>query len=476
MADKRLRELERRWRESGRAEDEAAYLRERVRAGAGSGARSQDDEALGRELAALVEGSQVPGMALALVRPAGAVAFATSGPVTPETLFPLCSTSKVVTALALLELDDREVLPRHRPVCELVPWLTPPALDEESRAGLTLSALLAHTGGISDEAAPPRAMDLVAYGRDFLPRLSAIASPGEVFWYSNAGFNLAGLVAQEATGTSFDRLVRELVLDPLGMERSTFEPSPTAARARPAFGEGLGPEEPCGWPSGGLHANIRDLARMGAALLQPRRGAPLSEWVIERQALVRADAVTAGVRHYGQGLGLGCQRSLEVRTHGGGAGAYGSAFALVPALGLGVVALFAHPAGHAVAAEALSRAIGEASGTHSLRGEYELAAPRDGVFWSADRQRLELSFQGEQVLARRGGQEVVLGRASRQLFRGEGLTVGLVPWLPGGHGPRFVMLDAHGLGFVSAVPYRREGDGWPPPRSKSSARWPAVRR
>ena len=33
MSDARLRELERRWRESGSTEDEAAYLRERVRVG-----------------------------------------------------------------------------------------------------------------------------------------------------------------------------------------------------------------------------------------------------------------------------------------------------------------------------------------------------------------------------------------------------------------------------------------------------------
>ncbi len=33
MSDSKLRELERRWRETGSVEDEAAYLRERVRVG-----------------------------------------------------------------------------------------------------------------------------------------------------------------------------------------------------------------------------------------------------------------------------------------------------------------------------------------------------------------------------------------------------------------------------------------------------------
>lgn len=469
MADQRLRELERRWRESGDPADEAAYLRARVRSGAGRGAASQDDAALAASLLALVEGAQVPGLALALVRPTGPVVCATSGPVTPETLFPLCEATMVVTALALLELEARERLDRHQPFAQLVPGLTPPGLDDEARAQLTLAALLAHTGGIGEDEARPAGQDLAAWARERAPRLPAIARPGEVFWHSRAGFDLAGLVAQAVTGTRFDRLVRELITGPLGLQSLTFEPGRAAGeRARPARGEGLGPELASAWPSIGLHGSLLDLARLAAVLLQRERSGaegPVSQWVIERQALVRADAVTGGARHYGQGLALGCLRNLEVRQQGGQAGTYGSAFALVPALGLGVVALFAHPAGRQVADRALSLAIGQASGTHALRAEYELPPTQPGVYWSAARERLELFAEGDALLVGRSGRTHPLARASRQLWTGEaGLTLGLVPWLAPEPGPRFVMLDERGGGLAAAVPYRREGPGWPPGR------------
>lgn len=471
MADLRLRELERRWRESGDPADEAAFLRARVRSGSGRGLSGHDDAALAASLLALVDEARVPGLALALVRPTGPAVCATSGPTTPETLFPLCEASMVITALVLLELEARQALDRHQPLAQLVPGLTPPGVDDDARAQLNLAALLAHTAGVGEDEARPAEQDLAAWARERAPRLPAVAGPGEVFWHSQAGFDLAGLVAQAVTGTRFDRLVRELISEPLGLPSITCEPGRSGReRASPAFGEGLGPELASRWPSSGLHGSLLDLARLAAVLLQRERSAdgPVSQWVIERQALVRADAVTSGTRHYGQGLALGCLRNLEVRSQGGQAGAYGSALALVPALGLGVVALFAHPAGQAVFDRALALAIGQASGTHALRAEYELPPPRPGVYWSAARERLELRLDGEDVLLVRGHRAHPLARASRQLFTGEqGLTLGLVPWLPAGPGPRFVMLDERGAGLRAAVPYRREGPGWPTGRRAS---------
>ena len=57
MSDERLRELERRWKETGSVEDEAAWLSERVRAGELTEERLRLAAALGQPAAVAASGS-----------------------------------------------------------------------------------------------------------------------------------------------------------------------------------------------------------------------------------------------------------------------------------------------------------------------------------------------------------------------------------------------------------------------------------
>ncbi len=78
MSDARLRELERRWRESGAVEDEAALLRERLRQGALGSSRLELAADLGHPGAASALG-RAPASAAALVDPGWAVRTAAAG-------------------------------------------------------------------------------------------------------------------------------------------------------------------------------------------------------------------------------------------------------------------------------------------------------------------------------------------------------------------------------------------------------------
>ena len=46
--------------------------------------------------------------------------------------------------------------------------------------------------------------------------------PGQQFNYSNGGYTLLQLVIEEVTGDSFAAYMEREVLDPLGMDRSSF--------------------------------------------------------------------------------------------------------------------------------------------------------------------------------------------------------------------------------------------------------------
>jgi CubicO group peptidase (beta-lactamase class C family) len=91
--------------------------------------------------------------------------------------------------------------------------------------------------------------------------------------YSNAGYVVAGLIAEEASGESWEHLVRQYVLDPAGMKNSGFGWPATDARPHQPHGhfyedsdfrpQGVD-EYSLGYfmaPAGDVHTSIGDLAR-----------------------------------------------------------------------------------------------------------------------------------------------------------------------------------------------------------------------
>jgi len=47
--------------------------------------------------------------------------------------------------------------------------------------------------------------------------------PGKDFSYSNSGYYLCGMIIEKVTGKPYEQVVRELILEPLGMGSSGFD-------------------------------------------------------------------------------------------------------------------------------------------------------------------------------------------------------------------------------------------------------------
>jgi len=198
---------------------------------------------------------------------AGVTSVDAPAPVTPDTLFMIGSTTKTVTATALLALVDRGTLELDTAVVDLMPGLA--MADASVTASLTLRHLLTHTGGFEgdvddDELWGPTALADSVATFDSLPQHSR---PGAAFSYSNAGLRLAGRLLEVVTGTSYEQAVRDLVLSPLGMTQSHYLPWEVWSRPH-AVGhvvEEKGPAVAHTWgmgrsaaPEGGLVSSIRD--------------------------------------------------------------------------------------------------------------------------------------------------------------------------------------------------------------------------
>ena len=177
-------------------------------------------------------------------------------PMTKDTLFRLASSSKPVTAAAILMLVEEGRLKLTDPVGKYIPEFknskvaiefvrgAVPMSDQAPANGerfytipanheITIIDLLTHTsglaaGGITDadfqsllKARKPT--DTLA---DFIPRIGALPldyQPGTQWRYSGrAAFDTLGRIVEIASGMSFDQFLRQRLFEPLGMNDTSF--------------------------------------------------------------------------------------------------------------------------------------------------------------------------------------------------------------------------------------------------------------
>jgi CubicO group peptidase (beta-lactamase class C family) len=152
-------------------------------------------------------------------------------PATADTLYGIGSITKSFVAIGIMQLVEEGKISLDDPVSQHVPF-------ELGMPGkpITIHHLLTHSLGI-----PSLATSSVALGRGLgldigIPLGSAedfyrlvngaqdevVADPGERFFYHNAAWRMLGHVIQEKSGMPFHRYLKEKVIDPLDMQRTTL--------------------------------------------------------------------------------------------------------------------------------------------------------------------------------------------------------------------------------------------------------------
>lgn len=408
-----------------------------------------------------VESTPVSAMALAIIQTGEFIFERGFGneDVSPDTVFPSCSTGKTITATAIMRLVEDGRLELDRPVTEYVPELRYPEGGDASR--VTLRQLLSHTSGLSSDPVVPdgyRTDPATALAHQVLeevPHYQAIA-PGEALIYSNPGFSIAGYAASLVSEKPFPDLVDELVLQPLGMTSTSFDPSSSlSAEVKSTLREDFLSERlPNGYPAGGAVTTVRDLGKLAMCYL--RGGLDiLRPETVELMHSVHADAYCRDPRRYGLGFDVESHRGHKLVSHGGGGSGCGSAFVLCPEQDLAVICLFNHPAGYGVRARDILDSL--------LEWEDEVRDAIDEVFFDGRFRAVFDNVSGyprEIETSRTGGKPYVVidGNRRRLIPYSDGVyvtednnaSVGFVP-----DGP-YALLDLAGIGLVSTLPYRSE--------------------
>lgn len=177
----------------------------------------------------LLEKWKVPGIAIATWRD-GEVESAAFGKAnlepgqaaTPETLFQIGSITKVFTATAVMQLVDGWRVDLDAPVTRYLPDFR--LSSKEATEALKVRHLLTHYTGFWGDDFSDRGSgdDALTKAVGALASIRQLTMPGENWAYCNAGFQVLGAILEKFHNKPVEDVIRDRVLKPLGLERSTF--------------------------------------------------------------------------------------------------------------------------------------------------------------------------------------------------------------------------------------------------------------
>src|SRR6185437_11411343 len=274
-------------------------------------------------LAPIIQKYDIPGMAAAVMRDGELVALGVAGVRArgkPERIaaadrFHIGSDTKAMTAMLCGILVDEGKLKWDQTLGETFPELKK-SMNPQYQA-VTLEQLLTHRGGAPGElekdelwgklwqhkGTPTSARRLLLRGVTSKP---PEAAPGTKFIYSNAGYSIAGQMAEKVTGKSWEDLVREKIFRPLGMTTAGFGAPGTRAkndqpRGHKADGSPVEPgpaaDNPVAiGPAGIVHCSLGDWAKFAAASLPSAKTK-----LVKPETLEKLHAPAAGEPKYAMG-------------------------------------------------------------------------------------------------------------------------------------------------------------------------------
>jgi CubicO group peptidase (beta-lactamase class C family) len=308
----------------------------------------------------------VPGASIAVVQ-GGRIVFSegfgvrrigSSEQVRPETQFMIGSSTKPLTTLMMARLVAAGNFEWSTPVTRLLPDFA--LADSELTSRLQMRHTVSASTGM-----PRRDLDLVFKFKGVTPeqRLSEMKEMrpttgfGETFQYSNYLVAVGGYAAarsfrpQGSLDDAYQRIMRELVFDPLGMSRTTFGEPGSEAAASPHSIDFEGKSvllDPVmeGFvnaiaPSGAAWSTVIDMAQY--LLLELNGGKLCNGHEFLREEAVQA-RWSGGIKinekmSYGLGLLRSDEQGLDVLSHGGNTLGFSTDLYFLPKEGIGAVVL-----------------------------------------------------------------------------------------------------------------------------------------
>ncbi len=238
---------------------------------------------------------------------------------TPDTKFRLGSITKQFTATLIMQLVEQGKIDLTAPITRYLP-------DYPARTGdkITIHHLLNHTSGIVGYTELPtfgtslrNPYAPAKFADEFFAKLDLLFEPGTKFSYNNSGYFLLGVILEKVTGQPYERLLRERIFTPLGMNDSGYDSTqPLLAKRAAGYDKRfdgsfvntsyIDMTQP--YAAGSLYSTVDDLFRWDQALY--------TEKVLSAQSKERM--FTPGLSDYGYAWTITKRDGVTTIAHGGG--------------------------------------------------------------------------------------------------------------------------------------------------------------
>ena len=269
-------------------------------------------------------------------------------PATADTIYSICSISKLFTAIALMQQWEQGKVALDSPISDYLPWAQL-ADDPRESVPITLRGALTHSAGLPREVGfpywtgPDFPFPSRAQIRERIGTQAPLYPASTTFQYSNLGLTLVGETVEATSGVPYADYVTANILQPLGLDDT-----------RPFLPMDLyGTRMPKGY--GALRADLTrpEVNVFDAAGLTPAAGftssvndlAKFASWTFRLAETGEADVLRASTLremqrvHYltpdwkrGFGLGFATWQAdgTNVVGHGGNCPGYNSSLAIAP--------------------------------------------------------------------------------------------------------------------------------------------------
>ncbi len=252
------------------------------------------DEQLGKRLEKIRDAHRLPGLiggivkgdTLASIAAVGVRKLGSAEPMQVQDQVHIGSNTKAMTATLLGMLVDDGLLTWSSTIREVFPEVAS-RLHSDFQT-VTLAHLLTHRAGLPHDASWWRLPGLTTTDQRRAALLSLLSQPplsrpGTVYAYSNAGYVMAGLMAEQVSGQPWEGLIQQRLFEPLGMKSAGFGPPGRSDSDgidqpwghRETFGRFepvLHDNAPCMGPAGTVHCSVPDWGKFAALHLRGAEG------------------------------------------------------------------------------------------------------------------------------------------------------------------------------------------------------------
>lgn len=265
-----------------------------------------------------------------------------------DTKFRIASMTKQFTAMLIMQLVAEKQLSLTEPITTYLP-----EYPKESGNKINTHQLLTHTAGIPNYTSfddyrsimrrPMQPTEIIHLFADS----SLQFTPGERFSYSNSGYVLLGAIIEKVSGKSYEKVLQEKILKPLGMNHTGIDMPGRLLKNRALGYHESGAkyvnanfiDMSVAFAAGNIYSTVEDLFLWDQALYTQKL------LPAKYMGLIFTPHIPAWGQHYGYGWNIGKKRIgntkdyLPVVEHDGGINGFNSLIVRVPSARSSIILL-----------------------------------------------------------------------------------------------------------------------------------------